>query len=204
MKKTIRIPEHLQSIFDELDNLGISYSSYINKLIENDKRNTIKQLQQKYVDTDEWYTPKYVLDWLRREYDYNFTLDPATNAEQMELLGIEKGYTIEDNGLVQDWDTKGTIWMNPPFSKTKQFVSKARIELEKHPELTIICLLKFQPDSTAWKEHINGRAEILVPRDKIKFFNDNKDTITYGGQNKIVLVRLTQDECDNIKYIDIY
>lgn len=203
MKKTIRIPEHLQPVFTKLDKLGITYSDYLIKLIENDNNKTIKLLQQESVETDEWYTPKYVLDFLRKEYKLNFTLDPATNKEQMKLLEIDKGYTIKDNGLEQDWNTTGTIWLNPPFSKTKQFLAKARKEMKKYPDLDIMCLLKFQPDSNSWKDYVNGKSHILIPEEKIKFFNDNKETITYGGQTKVVLVWLKHYECGKINFLNI-
>lgn len=203
MKKTIRIPENLQYVFEELEKLGIPFSKYINLLIEKDNMESVVELQQRSVYSDEWYTPKYVIDYWK-EKGWNFTLDVSTTKEQLNYLEIKKGYTISDNSLDKVWDANGgDIWLNPPFSKTKQFLSKARRVFDENPNQRIMILLPFSPDSSAWKEYINGKSRIYIPSNRITFFNEKKENITFGGQTKIVFVEMTDYECNDIQIIDI-
>jgi site-specific DNA-methyltransferase (adenine-specific) len=60
--------------------------------------------------TEEWGTPQDLFDKLNDEFD--FTLDPCANDENHKC---DKYYTIEDNGLKQDWGGadsfyESTLW----------------------------------------------------------------------------------------------
>ncbi len=203
LRKTFRVPENLEHIIKELDKKGINFSKYVSLLIEKDNMQTVSEINKIYKDTDEWYTPKYVLDYFRKE-GWNFKFDPATNKEQLEYLGIPNGLTIEDDGIDRIWnECEGDIWLNPPFSKQKEFVITARNNLDAEPNLRILMLLPYCPDKPFWIKHINGRARIYIPEDKIEFFNKNKKTTTYGGVHKVVLVELTDYKCNEYETIKL-
>ena len=57
--------------------------------------------------TDTWLTPPEILADLGP-----FDLDPCA-ALMQPWRTAAKQYTIEDDGLAQDWD--GFVWLNPPF-----------------------------------------------------------------------------------------
>lgn len=60
-------------------------------------------------DTDEWYTPKEIIDALGK-----FDLDPCA-----PIIPLWKTadimYNKKDNGLLKEW--KGRVWLNPPYSR---------------------------------------------------------------------------------------
>lgn len=59
--------------------------------------------------SDEWYTPKYILDAL----DVTFDLDVAAPASGPMHVPTHKYLSSHDCGLTQEWH--GLVWMNPPF-----------------------------------------------------------------------------------------
>lgn len=85
-------------------------------------------------DSNEWYTPKWVLkDSLKVIGQRRFSLDPAASEVSMaEVNGelIRNFYTAADDGLAQKWT--GDIWLNPPYGgMAKHFIDKALEELDE-------------------------------------------------------------------------
>jgi site-specific DNA-methyltransferase (adenine-specific) len=68
--------------------------------------------------TPEWSTPPEFFDELNKKY--HFVLDVASTHENCKC---EKHYTMEEDGLKQDWDADatdeegnlGAIWCFPPY-----------------------------------------------------------------------------------------
>lgn len=69
--------------------------------------------------SDEWSTPQWLFDKLNTEF--NFTLDPASDGVNNKCA---KHYTIQTNGLAHSWKGE-SVFINPPYSKTYDWVSKA-------------------------------------------------------------------------------
>jgi phage N-6-adenine-methyltransferase len=69
--------------------------------------------------SDEWSTPQWLFDKLNKQYD--FTLDPASDGVNNKCT---KHYTAKENGLEQSW-SRETVFINPPYSNTYAWVSKA-------------------------------------------------------------------------------
>lgn len=61
--------------------------------------------------SEEWETPQDLFDSLDREF--HFTLDPCSTDENAKC---KKHYTMDDDGLSQDW-TGETVFCNPPYGK---------------------------------------------------------------------------------------
>lgn len=61
--------------------------------------------------TDSWITPKWLIDRLGP-----FDLDPCAAIPQPWPCAF-RSFTIEDNGLLQDWPKRDLVWMNPPYGK---------------------------------------------------------------------------------------
>lgn len=72
---------------------------------------------------NEWYTPKEFIDAARNVMG-NIDLDPASNEIANKIVQAEKFYSIEDDGLAQEW--RGNIWLNPPYASglIDKFVDK--------------------------------------------------------------------------------
>lgn len=83
--------------------------------------------------SDEWGTPD---DFFKKlDVKYNFTLDPCATVENAKCKNF---YTMEDNGLEKDWEGE-TVFVNPPYSKIKDWVVKCHRESLK-PNTTVVML----------------------------------------------------------------
>ena len=68
-------------------------------------------------DTDERYTPVWVLDLVEAFFG-GIDLDPASDPQRR--VPARKHYTKVDDGLSQGWS--GKVFLNPPFSKTSAWI----------------------------------------------------------------------------------
>jgi len=70
---------------------------------------------------DDWFTPKWIFDALKLEFD----LDVCAPKEGVSWIPTKAHYSLDDDGLSQDW--KGLrVWMNPPYSKPTDWIVKFR------------------------------------------------------------------------------
>lgn len=76
--------------------------------------------------TNEWATPQDLYDRLNKEF--NFTLDPCSTKENAKC---DKFFTVEDNGLEQNWGGN-RVFMNPPYGRDiKHWVKKSNARISK-------------------------------------------------------------------------
>jgi phage N-6-adenine-methyltransferase len=66
--------------------------------------------------TDEWITPRWILDGLPR-----FDLDPCASLTQPWPTAAAM-LTVADDGLAADW--AGTVWCNPPYSAADVWMAR--------------------------------------------------------------------------------
>jgi site-specific DNA-methyltransferase (adenine-specific) len=118
--------------------------------------------------TEEWGTPQDLFDKLNDEFD--FTLDPCANDENHKC---DKYYTIEDNGLKQDWGGQ-TVFMNPPYGREiKYWVRKAYKESLKGA--VVVCLIPARTDTIYWHDYIFPYAkDIRFLKGRLRFVKGNK------------------------------
>jgi phage N-6-adenine-methyltransferase len=95
--------------------------------------------------SDEWSTPQHIFDKLNAKY--NFTLDPASDGVNNKCA---KHYTPQTNGLAQSWNGEN-VFINPPYSKTYDWVKKAHTEA-KDNGVTTVMLLPARVDSRWFHE----------------------------------------------------
>ena len=115
--------------------------------------------------TNEWSTPQDFFDELDKEF--NFTLDPCATSENAKC---NKYFTVEDDGLKQDW-SKDTVFMNPPYGREiKRWIKKAYEESLNGA--TVVCLIPSRTDTAYWHNYIFGKA------DDIRFI---KGRLKFGG-----------------------
>ena len=113
--------------------------------------------------SNEWTTPM----WLFKELDvkFNFTLDPCCTKESALC---DKYYTIEDDGLNQDWGGE-VVFMNPPYGRSiSKWVEKAYKESLKGA--IVVCLIPSRTDTSYWHDYIFPYAsDIEFLRGRLKF-----------------------------------
>ena len=116
-------------------------------------------------ETNEWSTPIDLYNSL--DEIYNFTLDPCSTKENAKC---DKFFTIEDDGLKQDWSNE-IVFMNPPYGREiKDWVKKAYKESLKGA--TVVCLIPSRTDTKYWHDYIFPYShEITFLKGRLKFGN---------------------------------
>lgn len=123
--------------------------------------------------SDEWATPQDTYDALHREF--GFTLDAAASHENTKCFEF---FSIEDDALARDWHEGYTaVWLNPPYSKCREFIAKAAEEARKG--CTVVCLVPSRTDTRWWHEHVwNQETHQPRPGVEVRFM---KGRLKFGG-----------------------
>ena len=115
-------------------------------------------------ETDLWSTPQDFFDELNAEF--NFTLDPCATRENAKCA---KYFTVEDDGLKQDWQGE-TVFCNPPYGREIGKWVKKCYEESKKPGTTVVMLIPARTDTSYFHDFIYGKArEIRFIRGRLKF-----------------------------------
>jgi hypothetical protein len=99
--------------------------------------------------SDEHYTPPNILEavyFCLGELD----LDPCSNSHSSPNVRAKKHFTIEDNGLAQEWS--GRVFMNPPFSDIKKWVPYVIKEYSSGRVIEAIALTKADTRTNWYKK----------------------------------------------------
>lgn len=75
---------------------------------------------------DDRFTPSYIIHLVRVVFS-DIGLDPASCAEANNVVRALNYFTIEDDGLQQEWNAR-FIFCNPPYSTIDDWVDKAMNE----------------------------------------------------------------------------
>ena len=150
----------------------------------------------KFEKDNEYYTPKYVVDFL---FPDGFDYDPATCEGKAKEFGVPHYDTIETDGLAQDWTPYERIWINPPFSEKHKFLAKA-VETYNIAHNIIYVLFPVEFLTTARFHDLNCKCKLFIPKGRINFESG------LGKQGKSpafgsVVIRL--DDVNSIEYIDL-
>lgn len=120
----------------------------------------------------DYETPQDFFEKLDNEF--HFTLDPCADSENAKC---EMYFTIEQDGLKQDWKGE-TVFCNPPYGrKLKEWVKKAYNESLK-PNTTVVMLIPARTDTTYFHDYILPYAEIRFVRGRLKF-SDSKNAVPF-------------------------
>lgn len=113
-------------------------------------------------------------------------LDPCTAPDNP--CDAEQFYTAEDDGLVQPWDTAGTIYVNPPFIIGAKFAARA-IETAALPHAPRIVFLAPAAIGTRWIHDLWEHADdALFLRKRIRFEGVCATKIYVDGEKRPCLL----------------
>lgn len=118
--------------------------------------------------SNEWSTPQDFFDNLNNEF--NFTLDPCATKENRKC---EKYFSIEQDGLKQDW-SNNIVFCNPPYGKEIcKWVEKCYMESKKD-NTTVVLLIPARTDTKYFHEYIYNKVkEIRFIKGRLKFGNQS-------------------------------
>lgn len=115
----------------------------------------------------DWTTPRDKFEEWNKEF--NFTLDPCSSHENALC---EKHYTVEENGLLQDWGGE-TVYCNPPYGRNiGEWVKKCYEESLK-PNTVIVLLIPNRSDTKWYHEYIHEKTEVRPLKGRLKFGDSN-------------------------------
>ena len=114
--------------------------------------------------TDLWSTPQDFFDKLNEEF--NFTLDPCATDSNHKC---GKYFTIDDDGLKQNWEGY-IVFCNPPYGrKIYKWVEKCYNESKK-PNTFVVMLIPARTDTIYFHEFIYHKAkDIRFIKGRLKF-----------------------------------
>lgn len=116
--------------------------------------------------TDDWATPLTTFRQLEALHG-PFDLDVCASPENAKCARF---YTIEQDGLAQDWVADGPrCWMNPPYGETIGLWMAKALE-ESRRGASVCCLVPARTD-TAWWHDYAMRGDITFIRGRLKFGN---------------------------------
>ena len=118
-------------------------------------------------NSDDYGTPQKLFNELDEEF--HFDVDVCASAYNAKC---HRYFSIEENGLLQDWTEFKTCYMNPPYGrKIIDWVKKAYNTSINGT--TVVCLLPARTD-TKWFHNYCLKGEIRFLRGRLKF-NDGKN-----------------------------
>lgn len=127
---------------------------------------------------DDWETLQDFFNKLNKQY--HFTLDPCSSDTNAKC---PKHYTIQDNGLEQDWGGE-TVFCNPPYSRKGQqdlWVKKCYEESLK-PNTTVVALFPARTDTKRFHQYILNKAEIIWIKGRLVFEINGEPILDKNGR----------------------
>jgi phage N-6-adenine-methyltransferase len=144
----------------------------------------------------EWYTPAQYIDAARKVMG-SIDLDPATSDFAQKTVAAKKHYTVEDDGLSQDWS--GNVWLNPPFKmpEVAQFIDKLCQSIDSGAVKHAVVVTNNNTDTKWWHKAASVASAMCFTKGRIKWYNSaqpdcsptNGQTFFYCGSRKASFIK---------------
>lgn len=124
---------------------------------------------------NEWYTPNQYIEAARQCFGGTIDLDPATSEFAQATIRAERYFTVEHDGLNQEW--LGSVWLNPPYAQPliNDFILKLIIEFGSGRAKQAIMLTHNYTDSAWFHEAMGSADAVCFTRGRVQFYNHNGD-----------------------------
>lgn len=159
--------------------------------LDEDIMNTATQAIMFGKTSDEWETPNAFFNALNEEFA--FTTDAACTSRNGKKVR-QHIYSALDT----DWSEDGSytaqcVFLNPPYSKVRQFIARAAAEARKG--CMVVCLVPSRTDTRWWHEHVwSGNAarqgvEVRFVKGRLKFGGPGKPENSAPFPSVLVIFR---------------
>ena len=149
-----------------------------------------------HTGTDVWITPKWIIDAIGIS-----DLDPCGWLPYGKPLvqTAVKYFSEADNGLAQDWSPYKTVFVNFPYSKSYEWMTKCALEAKKGCEIIVLCFVR--SETKTWQHNVNTATGINLMNKRVKFLTS--DGIVKGNGNcPSCLISWGENAYQRIKTID--
>lgn len=143
---------------------------------------------------EEWYTPAEYIEAARKALGGKIGLDPASCATAQEVVDAEVYYTIEDDGLEQDWRAR-TLFINPPFASRKinAFADKLLGAYQTGRVESAVWLSNNNTETDWFQKLFAECACAFFPSTRIRFWRTDRDVKVAAGMVGQVFLYLGRD-----------
>ena len=117
---------------------------------------------------EEWYTPSELIEAARAVMG-SIDLDPASSVAAQQTVQAGQFFTLEDNGLLQDWH--GTLWMNPPYTSglIGKFTEKLAAHVVAGDVIEAIVLVNNATETAWFQSLVSVCSALCFPASRVKF-----------------------------------
>jgi phage N-6-adenine-methyltransferase len=119
---------------------------------------------------DLWQTPKSLFNALDREF--SFCIDVCSSDDNSLCI---LNFTEKNSCLDHEWDWVRnyereaiSAYMNPPYSKTQEFLKRAELQAKKH-NITVVALVNANTDTKWFAEAVETANEIRLITGRVGF-----------------------------------
>lgn len=118
--------------------------------------------------TDVWITPQWVINAIGVS-----DLDPCGWLPSgSPIVKTATHYFVEEtDGLSQDWSPYKTVFVNFPYSKSLEWMTKCAAESKKGCEIIVLCFVR--SETKAWQHNVKTATGINLINKRIKFLDSN-------------------------------
>ena len=119
---------------------------------------------------NEWYTPPEYIEAARKVMG-SIDLDPASSEIANRIVGAERYFTKQDNGLDKPW--AGNVFLNPPYAPEliKQFSSRFACFVDKGDIKQGIVLVNNATETAWFRELIDCASAVVFTSGRVRFLD---------------------------------
>jgi hypothetical protein len=135
----------------------------------------------------ERYTPPGIIEAARQALG-GIELDPTSCEVANRVVKANRFFSIEDDGLRQDWIAR-SVWLNPPYANklVSRFVGKLISEYEFGRVKSAVLLTNSNSTEVRWFELAASRSSLFCfPKRRLKFSSGKGREVTSPGLAQVL------------------
>ena len=139
----------------------------------------------------EWYTPATFVEPARALFGGAIDLDPCSCEAANQVIQARQFYTVEDDGLSQDWF--GRVWLNPPYETrgVSAFVDRLSSQYQCGHVIEAVTLTNNATETRWFGALVEHASAVVFVRGRVRYWRPGTEShapiqgqaLTYHGAN---------------------